>query len=507
MVPAGNTAAYGLGRALGNSALAGLVFGIATVVAASVLRFEISWDLWNREGLVTWFTLFAGVFIAGFVLWWAIMARPGRLSLWRGAATGVIIAFCSYPAIFTLTELLQRDAQTAGSLPDRVRRVLLVTSLTLMITGFAMTSIMALLGAAFALATNAARPEAEWTDASGRRWPVAGKGAQLAGVVAAIMLAFLTGSFLTLSLLPVEAGNLVPGAVPGNPARTYEQAMTAFDAVRQKEAGLALHELCPSRLLGHGRKVERVVIYFHGLTSCPAQGEELAQTLFDAGYNVYLPRMEGHGLADPNTTALMDLTARDLVDLAEQSVDMAHGLGDRVSVVGLSAGGTIATWIAQYRPDVADAVAVSPFLGPYVLPPWATNAANKLALMLPDLLLWWNPTETAGSGAETYAFPTPSVRTLAQVMKLGRVVEAGARHHPPAVRQIGVLLNSADVAVSNALTQQLIASWRGHGQEVSVTVLSFSRLLPHDLINPGEPQADTALVYAAILDLLNPPGP
>ncbi|QEE22081.1 lysophospholipase [Youhaiella tibetensis] len=486
---------------MGASALAGLVFAIAALAAANVLHFEVSWDLGNKDGLVTWATLFLGVFLTGWLLWWAIMVRPGPRSLWRGAATGIIIAVVSYPVVFTLTELLQRDAATVGTLSERVRGIILVTGLTLMITGFAMTLIMAVVGAVIAYAVNRSRPQAEAAP-----WmPVVGKGAQLAGVVAAIILALLVGSFVTLSVIPTNARSLVPDGKPGNPAASYEEAMAAFEAIRKDEAGLGLHERCPSQLLTHGHKVARVVIYFHGLTSCPAQGEELAQALFAQGYNVYLPRMKGHGLADPDTLALMDLTAEDLVDLANQSVDLAQGLGDEVAVVGLSAGGTIVTWIAQYRPDVANAIAVSPFLGPYVIPPWATNAANTLALMLPDIMLWWNPTETVGEDAQTYAFPTPSVHTLAQVMRLGRVVEEGARQGPPAVKQIGMLLNSADIAVSNALAQQLIASWRSHGQEVTVKTLALSRLLPHDLINPGEPQADTKLVYATILELLGSP--
>ncbi|MBI4049086.1 MAG: alpha/beta fold hydrolase [Devosia nanyangense] len=489
-------------KGLWGSALAGIVFGLAAIAAANVLRFDISWNLFNNEGLVTWATLFGGVFLVGWLLWWAMMARPGRLSLWRGAATGIIVAFVSYPVVFGLTELVQRDGATAGGLPERVRGVVLITGITLMITGFAMSLIMAVVGAVIAYAVNRARPDI--VDATGRRLEI-GKGAQMAGVLAAILLAFLVGSFLTLSLIPADKSGLVPNGVTAKPAATYEEAMAAFDAIRAKEAGLALHERCPSQLLTHGSKTARVAIYFHGLTSCPAQGEALAKVLFDQGYNVYLPRMAGHGLADPETTALMDLTAEDLVDLANQSVDLAQGLGDEVSVVGLSAGGTIATWIAQYRGDVADVVAVSPFLGPYVIPPWATSAANKLALMLPDLMLWWNPTETAGDAAESYAFPTPSVHTLAQVMRLGRVVEAGAREAPPQVERISMLLNSADIAVSNALARQLIASWNAYGREVTVKELPLARLLPHDVINPGEPLGDTALVYAAILELMSPP--
>jgi len=507
MASGGGAVGYSIWRAMAGSALAGLVFAVAALVAANFLQLEVGWELRKGEGVMTWLTLAGGVFLCGWLLWWAIMARPGRFSVWRGAATGVIVAVVSYPVVFALSEFLQGAPESIAPLEQRLRGVLLVTGLSLLITGFAMTLIMALVGAVMAYAGNRARPPLEQVDAQGRSWPVIGRGAQLAGVVAAIIVAFLVGAFVMLSILPTDAGSLLPGARPGHVAANYEEAVAAFDDIRKAEAAMLLHERCGSQLLTHGEKVARVVIYFHGLTSCPAQGEKLAQELFAQGYNVYLPRMKGHGEADPDTLALMDLRAEDLVDLGEQSIDLAQGLGDKVSVVGLSAGGTIAMWAAQFRADVDDAVAVSPFLGPYVVPPWATNAANRVALMLPDLLLWWNPTETVGDSADTYAFPRPSVHTLAQVMRLGRVIEEAARDTPPAVGTIGVLLNSADVAVSNALTQQVVTSWRSHGQEVTVRVLEFSRLLPHDLINPGEPQGDPDFVYAAILEMLGSGAP
>ena len=145
-------------KGLWGSALAGIVFGLAAIAAANVLRFDISWNLFNNERLVTWATLFGGVFLVGWLLWWAMMARPGRLSLWRGAATGIIVAFVSYPVVFGLTELVQRDGATAGGLPERVRGVVLITGITLMITGFAMSLIMAVVGAVIAYAVNRARP-------------------------------------------------------------------------------------------------------------------------------------------------------------------------------------------------------------------------------------------------------------------------------------------------------------------------------------------------------------
>ena len=78
---------------------------------------------------------------------------------------------------------------------------------------------------------------------------------------------------------------------------------------------------------------------------------------------------------------------------------------------------------------------------------------------------------------------------------------------PPAVRHISLLLNEADVAVNNRVTEELVDRWRGHGQTVTVRALAFSNHLPHDLINPHEIFGDIDLVYSLLAGMIREAGP
>ena len=478
--------------------VAGAFFGSAALAAAPLVGLQISDELGNIEGHTTFLTLFAGVFLTGYLFWWLIVSRPKRISLRRGVVAGVLTAFFAYPVVLSIAEIFQRGWNGAPSLGERVDNVLLVSGLTLLTTGFFGTIIMGVTGVVLALVLGG-RPAVKQRRRPSRTL------VSIAAISAGTILVALLASFIWLTLMPLDLATLADRPSPSAPSRNYDEAMAAFAEVKAREASLNLHPRCPSTLLTHGQKTARVVIYFHGLTSCPAQGDALGARLFAMGYTVYLPRMFGHGEADPLTRSLADLTAEHLVDLGNESVDMAQGLGEEVVVVGLSAGGTIAAWAAQYRADVDTAVIVSPFFGPYVIPPWATHAATTLTLALPNLVLLWNPTENVSPQDEDYPFPRPATHALAQIMRLGRLVHEGAGKGPPAARTIAMLLNDADIAVSNALSHQLIALWAGHSHQVALKTLPFPQHLPHDLINPREPTGDIEIVYAALIELMNTP--
>jgi esterase/lipase len=75
-------------------------------------------------------------------------------------------------------------------------------------------------------------------------------------------------------------------------------------------------------------------------------GEQLCQQ----GYNVLAARLPYHGLKDPLTTEQSKMTAEDMAALTQETVDIAQGLGDKVTIAGLSAGGVMAAWAAQLGP-------------------------------------------------------------------------------------------------------------------------------------------------------------
>lgn len=483
----------------------GLVFTLVALAAAPLARIQFSTVLDNNAGDATWLTYACGVFLTGSVLWWALMVRPQRSSPLRGAVTGVLVALFCYPIVLILAEIFQRDWATltdGSTLAGRVLNLLFVSALTLLTTGFAATLTMAATGAAIAWALPRLDPTAGLSAAVSSRF-----GGLLlrvfkiiAGLAAAIVALLLAG-FIWLSVLPFDTKGLT-GTEVSAPAQSYDAALTAFAAVEAAEAAMPLDPRCHSKLLTHGQKTARVVIYFHGLTNCPAQADALAQQLFALGYNVYVPRLPGHGEADPLTLALATMTAQDLVSTADGAIALAHGLGDEVVVSGLSAGGTLAAWVAQYRGDVGRAIAIAPFLGPYSVPPWATHAATNLLLLLPNIMLWWDAAEPVSPPTMSYAYPRFATRALAETMRLGGIVEAEAARTAPGAQSVGLLLNAGDVTVSPALNDDLLAAWRGHMPGVAFRLLPPEPVLPHDVIDPNQPDANIEEVYPVVLEMI-----
>ncbi|MCA1554470.1 MAG: alpha/beta fold hydrolase, partial [Chloroflexi bacterium] len=150
---------------------------------------------------------------------------------------------------------------------------------------------------------------------------------------------------------------------------SHAQPVTAYaDAVERIAALQALDDasinpLCRTVLLTHGRQVENAVVFLHGFTNCPQQFRTLAQNLFDLGWNVLVPRMPCHGCSNRLTDDIMRLSADELATFTDSVIDAAHGLGEHVTVAGLSLGGNMALWAAMQRDDIDRVVAVAPLLG------------------------------------------------------------------------------------------------------------------------------------------------
>ena len=99
----------------------------------------------------------------------------------------------------------------------------------------------------------------------------------------------------------------------------------------------------------------------HGFTGSPASMRGVAEHLAVAGLSVELPLLPGHG------TCVEDLLPTRWSDWAA-AVDAAYldlaARCDRVVVVGLSMGGTLACWLAERHPEVGGLVLVNPLVEP-----------------------------------------------------------------------------------------------------------------------------------------------
>src|SRR5439155_14264405 len=122
-------------------------------------------------------------------------------------------------------------------------------------------------------------------------------------------------------------------------------------------------------------------------TSSPVQFRELGELFFQRGYNVFIPRMPRHGYRDRLSRDHATLTVAEFKAYASHTVATARGLGDHLTVAGLSVSGVLACWCAQRCSEVDLAVPIAPAFGPYGLPFQLVPGLVKLGKALPNLFV------------------------------------------------------------------------------------------------------------------------
>jgi len=286
------------------------------------------------------------------------------------------------------------------------------------------------------------------------------------------------------------------------PVETYEDALRRVQVLKERDT-VAINPLSHSQCLAHGEKTRYAVVWLHGYTSSPAQYSVLAQRCFDQGHNILVPRCPHHGLSDRMTAETSLLTAEKLIAYADEAVNIACGLGEKVIVGGLSMGGVITAWLAQHRPDIHLALIISPAFGAYTIPARLTRWATQFLLVSPDHFRWWDSKAKAKITGATHGYPRHSMRGLAQIFRLGFAVQQLARHSKPSARQVWVITNQNDRAVNNTLTAQLVQYWQHSGADNLHTYVFPTDLnLPHDLIEPENPYQKIDQVYPILAGIV-----
>jgi esterase/lipase len=314
----------------------------------------------------------------------------------------------------------------------------------------------------------------------------------------AIVLVLLLLPILFLYLKPLNVGGL---AVSGHPAQTYAEALERVKGLDAKDMG-KLGPFGSTLLLTHGKKTDKVVVLLHGYTKSPHEFEPLGKLLFAQGYNVLIPRLPHHGLADRMTTEQERLTAEEIATLANEVVDCAHGLGDHITVVGLSAGGLTTAWAAQHRPEVEKAVIMAPAFGYKVVPTFATRPVMNAYQMLPNSFKWWDEKQKEKLGP-AYYYPRSSTHALAQLLRFSFAAQQKAAVQSPAAQSILIVTNAHDADVNNDMTASVVANWRRNAPD-KIHTFEFpdSKGLLHDFIDPDMPNQKTSSVYPILLDLI-----
>ena len=255
-----------------------------------------------------------------------------------------------------------------------------------------------------------------------------------------------------------------------------------------------MNPVCRLQFLSHEQQVERAIVFVHGYTNCPQQFRELGQRFFDLGYNVLIAPLPHHGLSDRLTEEQGQLKAEELVAYADEVVDIAQGLGSRVTMVGISGGAVTTAWAAQKRGDLDLAVLISPAFGYLQVKTALTAPGTNLYRILPNSYRWWDDTLQAERGPD-HCYPRYSTRALAEILRLGFAVQAAAGETRPAARSILVVTNASDTAVNPELTARVVEHWRENNANLETYEFEAAFGLPHDLIDPAQPDEQIEIVY------------
>ena len=291
----------------------------------------------------------------------------------------------------------------------------------------------------------------------------------------------------------------LPSKHPVDPS--YESAVSILEGSRGTTTGLI--EGGDTQWLLHGHPTDRVFVLLHGLCNCPRQYEEFAGMLYAKGYNVLVPRTPFHGLANLMNTEVANLTAEEMVASTLEAVRLARALGKRVTVVGLSINGTTVAWLAQNVEGIDCAVLLDPFLAPMMIPGWTVSAVGRLALRLPNQFLWWDDKQRERLAGPSYAYPRFSTRVVGQVMRLGEIVLQEAEHEPFRSGSILVITSASDNAASATATASLVSAWKKFRPDaVRTHEFPASERVPHDFIDPNQPDQKVGRVYPVLLRLL-----
>ena len=309
------------------------------------------------------------------------------------------------------------------------------------------------------------------------------------------------GAALALGLaaaMPARTGDLRSHPAP---ARGYEETvkrarnLIAADDSVVSEGGSSI-------LRVHGHRTPRVVILLHGFTNSPREFAGLADSLFAAGDNVLVPRLPRHAIRGKNVAELSNLTASELCRTADAAVDIAAGLGDSIVTMGLSVGGTLALWAAEYRIEVRRAVVIAPPFEVGTVPSILEKPLINLGAHVPNV-----SRRSASDSARPDRLPGFTTHARSQVLRLSMAVRREAEQRAPMRAEALFLVNAHDRTVKTAPVLDIARELNRHGSPALVYELPDSLGLPHNFIDPAEPSPASSAATPVLMALAHGEAP
>jgi alpha-beta hydrolase superfamily lysophospholipase len=249
---------------------------------------------------------------------------------------------------------------------------------------------------------------------------------------------------------------------------------------------------------GPGQRTDEVVVYIHGFSATSEEIRPVPDRVAEAlDANLLFWRLAGHGR---DGAAMAEPSVGDWIADMAQALAVADRLGDRVTVIATSTGGTLAAVAAtlpELAPGIDRLVLVSPNFE--VVHPGAR------LLTWPAVRLWgplvagqersFVPFNEAHGRYWTTRFPTVAAVPMAALVAHARRLDFGSVEIPTLF-----LFSDADQVVRAAATRDVAARWGGPAV-ISAQVTGpgddpLAHVIAGDILSPSM----TAGVSAEIID-------
>ncbi len=277
------------------------------------------------------------------------------------------------------------------------------------------------------------------------------------------------------------------------------------------EALLERHESrYPDIVLGTAKRVlwfdpaapgrtEFAVVYLHGFAATHRESAPLAETLArELGANAFLARLAGHGRTGE---ALGEAVAGEWLLDAAEAMEIGRRIGRRTILLGVSTGGTLATWAAahpEWRDEIEALILLSPNYALADSRAWILNLpwGGVLAQLVQGPEYGFEPQNELHRRYWTERYPT---RVLLELGALIRLVDADLMRRISAPVQM--FLSPRDRVIDPEVAARRFGELGSRERElirVSEIPGSAEHVLAGDILAPGR----TSIVLSQILSFL-----
>ena len=319
------------------------------------------------------------------------------------------------------------------------------------------------------------------------------------GKIALVLLAILVVAFL-LGPRPdtTETMSFDPSTLGPDLDAYLAKSEASFGDIRE-----GLHKEIIWADPGSKAKTPVSIVYLHGYSASRVEIDPVPQNVADAlGANLYYTRLAGHGRSGD---AMAEAKLTDWFDDTAEALEIGKRLGDKVLVLSVSTGGTLATWAAS-RPELAtkmDAlVMLSPNYAVHGAPIWLLNmpwGETVLPLIL-GAERSWEPRNEGQAHGWTTRYPSKAVFPMGALLKVVSGIDPASLKVPALF-----IYSMQDKVVVPERTAEVAKAWGGPVEVVNIENADDDNhhVITGDILSPSTTQEVSGTIIAWAQQHLN----